>query len=66
MLTCGYNLFIKLKHKEPHKAHEIERNYHFRMDTMLGKGKCELICISCVWILIKNNMDNQWVTCATD
>ena len=68
-IICGYEIFTELEynglHKKLHGSHGLGRNYYFIMDTMLGKGKCEIIFIPYTWIPCTNYMDKKWVPCTT-
>ena len=50
-MACASTKFQALSlcgsHEKPHGVRGLSKNYHFRLDTKLGHGKCEITQIPC-------------------
>ena len=59
-MTCGYNPFLLLENKRPHKktrgSFGLVRYYNLRMNPMLGKRTFSIHCILCECLPDKNHL----------
>ena len=63
-MTCGFNFFLELEYKRPHKntrgEHDHGRNYHPRMDPMLSKENVSVNRIPIKCLTCTNHLVKQW------